>query len=394
MSLYRRGRIWWCKFTAKGFGTTYESSGTADREAAQEYHDKRAAELWRFRKIGDRPRIAFAQAAADWLTGYSKDKKSHSDDKLRLATLLALTKGGKRLLPDYLDELTTSRMMAIREELRSQRDLSTTTCNKYLSVLARIWIYAHEREFVEAVPAIPTYKRRQKTRTKRFAVLTPEQAARLIAELPPHLLPMVRFALATGLRDANVHGLRWQEVDLTRRVARVWGDEAKAGELIPVPLNDDAVAVLQGQFGQHETHVFTYAKLDKLGNELWRRPIASGSNNTAWRKARARAGLPTLRWHDLRHTWATWHAQAGTPALVLQTLGGWRDARMVRTYTHLAATDLMQHAKSIRLPTVTIQGTVDVPEDGAVGEKAFEISGVADGIRTHNNRNHNPGLYR
>jgi hypothetical protein len=68
--------------------------------------------------------------------------------------------------------------------------------------------------------------------------------------------------------------------------------------------------------------------------------------------ARKRAGLPALRWHDLRHTWATWHAQAGTPAIVLQALGGWKDARMVRTYTNLAAIDLLDHANAIRLPTI------------------------------------------
>ncbi|HEX4596613.1 MAG TPA: site-specific integrase, partial [Burkholderiaceae bacterium] len=170
---------------------------------------------------------------------------------------------------------------------------------------------------VAAVPAIPTFKRRQKGGARKFTVLTPEQAATFFKELPAHLLPMVRFALATGLRDSNVRGLLWQNVDLGRRVARVWGEDAKAGELIPVPLADDAVAVLQGCLGEHPTHVFTFAKIGKKGRILWRRPITSGSNNTGFRKARVRAGLPKLRWHDLRHTWATWHAQAGTPAIVL-----------------------------------------------------------------------------
>ena len=95
----------------------------------------------------------------------------------------------------------------------------------------------------------------------------------------------------------------------------------------------------------------------------WRRPITSGSNNPAWRKARKRAGLPSLRWHDLRHTWATWHAQAGTPTIVLQALGGWKDARMVRTYTHLAAVDLLDYANAIRLPATTILSTVPVSAD-------------------------------
>ena len=114
MSLYRRGRIWWGVFTAKGYPKTQESSGTSDRKAAQEWHDRRAAELWRIRKLGDRPRVAFADAAADWLIGYSRGKKSHADDKLRLSTMLALKKGDAPMVPVWLEDLTTTRMTAIR----------------------------------------------------------------------------------------------------------------------------------------------------------------------------------------------------------------------------------------------------------------------------------------
>src|SRR5260370_41242840 len=44
----------------------------------------------------------------------------------------------------------------------------------------------------------------------------------------------------------------------------------------------------------------------------------------------------------------------GTPAIVLQALGGWKDSRMVRTYTHLAAVDLLDHANAIRLPSALL----------------------------------------
>jgi hypothetical protein len=90
-----------------------------------------------------------------------------------------------------------------------------------------------------------------------------------------------------------------------------------------------------------------------------RQPITSGSNYTGFRNARVRAGLLKLRWRDLRHTWATWHAQAGTPAIVLQALGGWKDAR---TYTHLAALDLLDHANAIRLPTIPLSAGTNRPQ--------------------------------
>ncbi len=48
----------------------------------------------------------------------------------------------------------------------------------------------------------------------------------------------------------------------------------------------------------------------------------------AWRKALERAGIADFRWHDLRHTFATWHRQAGTPTHELQRLGGWKTCRV------------------------------------------------------------------
>jgi hypothetical protein len=70
----------------------------------------------------------------------------------------------------------------------------------------------------------------------------------------------------------------------------------------------------------------------------------------------------------------------------------------VRTYTHLAAVDLLDHANAIRLPSAplsagTNSSTVEMADDGE-DEQVLDVIGVDDGIRTHNNRNHNPGLYR
>ena len=74
------------------------------------------------------------------------------------------------------------------------------------------------------------------------------------------------------------------------------------------------------------------------------------ANNHAWRKALVRAGIEDFRWHDLRHTWASWHVQQGTPLYVLQELGGWSDYEMVRRYAHLSAEHLAQYAESLTRP--------------------------------------------
>ena len=152
---------------------------------------------------------------------------------------------------------------------------------------------------------VPEPKRRVRWPTR-------DEAERLIAELPEHLAAMVRFSLETGLRRANVTGLQWSQVDLTRRTAWIHPDQAKARKAIAVPLSTAAAIILRERIGKHATHVFSF-----------RGKTVTQVNTKAWRAALSRAGISDFRWHDLRHTWASWHVRAGTPLHVLQELGGW-----------------------------------------------------------------------
>ena len=167
---------------------------------------------------------------------------------------------------------------------------------------------------------------------RRIRWITQEQADRLIAALPQHLAAMTRFSLETGLRRANVTGLQWSQLDLVRRTAWIHPDQAKARRAIAVPLSAAAVIVIREQLGKHPTHVFSFQ-----GS-----PIIQTSTK-AWYKGLAKAGIENFRWHDLRHTWASWHVQAGTPLHVLQELGGWECVEMVRKYAHLSSEHLVEY---------------------------------------------------
>jgi len=68
-----------------------------------------------------------------------------------------------------------------------------------------------------------------------------------------------------------------------------------------------------------------------------------------WEAACKRAGVPGFRFHDLRHTWASWHAMAGTPLSVLQELGGWHSHEMVQRYAHLSPEHLAAAAERVGL---------------------------------------------
>jgi integrase len=150
--------------------------------------------------------------------------------------------------------------------------------------------------------------------------------------------------VATELRRANVTRLQWSQVDLERRMAWIHPDQAKARRAIPVPLNAEALLDVQKQLGKHATHVFSFRG----------RPIAQVSTK-GWYAALGRAGIDDFRWHDLRHTWASWHVQNGTPLFALQELGGWESPEMVRRYAHLAADHLAPYAE--RLGPLGVVGT-------------------------------------
>jgi integrase len=126
----------------------------------------------------------------------------------------------------------------------------------------------------------------------------------LLDELPCRQRDMKLFALATGLRQADVMQLEWPQVDLERQTCWVDGEEAKADEDLHVSLNDVAQDVLRRQRGKHRARVFSYHG----------RPIAQ-VNTKAWRKALQWAGIENFRWHDLRHTWASWLVQHGTHSM-------------------------------------------------------------------------------
>ena len=171
---------------------------------------------------------------------------------------------------------------------------------------------------------------------RRVRWITPEQARALLSELPLHLREMAIVALATGLREAHLVELSWSQIDLERGTAWRHGDKAKGQEDIHVSLSDAAMSVLRRQIGKHPERVFTYRG----------KPVA-WANTRAWRKTLKRVGLEDFRWHDLRHTWASWHVQHRTPLYDLQEMGGWKSEKMVRRYAHLAPANPAKHAQVV-----------------------------------------------
>lgn len=306
-----------------------KSTGTADKVKAQEFHDRLKASLWEQERLGVRPRYSWQQAAGRWIEETSH-KATHHQDVAKLKRLHSIL--GNLML----DEISLAVIAHIKEFLL--KDVSKATTNRYLALVRAILKRAvDEWEWLDKAPKVKLFKESD----GRVRFITPEQVQTLMRELPAHQQDMVQFALLTGLRQSNVFKLEWLNVNLEQGHMWVNASDSKNRKPIAVPLNREALAVLHRQLGKHPVRVFTYVG----------KPIAN-ANTRAWRKALKRAGIADFRWHDLRHTWASWHRMQGTPTHELQQLGGWKTGAMVERYAHLASDHLA--AAASRLDSVML----------------------------------------
>jgi len=325
MSLRKRWSVWWIDIRAPNGERIRQSTGTDSKALAQELHDKLKAEVWRISKLGDRPRHSWNDAVVRWLKEQAH-KATINEDKARFRWLDRYL-GGKPL--DTINRLLIEKII----DAKLAEGVSNTTVNRVLELVrAVLHKCVKDWEWLDRVPPIRMFKEP----TRRIRFLSREEAQALLAELPEHMADMAAFSLATGLRQANVTGLQWSQVDLMRKLAWIHPDQAKARKAIPVPLNGEARLIVQKQLGKHATHVFSFRG----------EPLTQVSTK-AWYAALKRAGIEDFRWHDLRHTWASWHVQGGTPLYALQELGGWQSTEMVRRYAHFSAEHLAPYAERL-----------------------------------------------
>ncbi|UJP04536.1 MAG: site-specific integrase [Nitrosomonas sp.] len=207
-----------------------------------------------------------------------------------------------------LSEITREIIAEVGEVKR--KETSPSTANHYLATRAILRRATLDWEWIE-----------------------PEQVKMLLDELPEHLVDLVKSSPCTGLRKRNVTDLEWSQVDLQRNAAWIHADQAKGRENIHVSLNVTAIEILRKQIGKHPVRIFTYR--GKPINQV---------NTKAWRRALEQAGIEDFRWHDLRHTWASWLTQKGIPLNVIQEMSAWESTEMVKRYAHLAPEQFRKHA--------------------------------------------------
>ncbi|QIF95210.1 tyrosine-type recombinase/integrase [Proteus vulgaris] len=364
MSIKQRNGIWHCHFFTPSGKRIRKSLGTKDKKQAQELYDKLRAESWRNEQLDELPQRTFEECCIRWIRE-KENKKTLDDDKTKIEYFLTKF-SGRAISSITADEIYESvscmenrkhrqiwearKEAAIKKGVEPPRytpkQVSLSTRSQYLSFIRSLLRAAtNDWRWMETCPSIKT----NKPLSKRIRWLTKDEASRLIQCMPESIKPIVTFALATGLRRSNIINLEWQQVDMQRRVAWVNPEDAKGGKAIGIALNDTACKVLRDQIGKHSRYVFVHTESKKRPDGTMTPQIRKMrvDDNSGWRSGLKRAGIENFRFHDLRHTWASWLIQSGVPLTALQEMGGWESIEMVRRYAHLAPNHLTEHARKI-----------------------------------------------
>ena len=332
--LRKRGKYWHIQKSIKGYGKLDETTGEKNLSRAEEYLAKRIEEIRRITLYGERPKVTFVEAAERFLREECPDK---SLERAGFALDRVLPYIGHLNLENIYDDT-----LAPFKQARLKQRISAGTINKELAFVRRILFLAarkwrtNGRTWLDEAPLISMVK----GRARKPYPLEWEEQKRLLGNLPVHLRNMTLFAVNTGLRQAELVGLRWhwkvQVPELDTTVFILPEDMTKNGEERIVVLNRVAKFVIDSVRSMHPEFVFTYRG----------RPVTK-MYNSAWKKARERAGLPQVRVHDLRHTFGHRLRAAGVSYEDRQDLLGHKSGRITTHYSAPDLARLLEAANSI-----------------------------------------------
>jgi integrase len=228
-----------------------------------------------------------------------------------------------------LQKLTSADVAAYRDERLKTVAPATivrelNTISHAIDLATREWGLWLPRNPVKMVrrPSVPRGRTRRLKEGEEQALLSACDRGRT-----PLLKPLIIVAIETGMRRGELLDLRWEHVDLTKRVAHL--PLTKNGETRDVPLSKRATETLRELRSDQREPVQVF-------------PMSGNSVRLAFEHLRVRAGMPDLRFHDLRHEAVSRLFERGLNLVEVAAISGHKELKMLQRYTHLRAVDLVR----------------------------------------------------
>lgn len=235
-----------------------------------------------------------------------------------------------------LADLTPSVIAEGRDHLLNETTIrgglrSPSTVNRYLSSLGIVLtVSVKEWRWLEENPIRNVTKPSEGEARERF--LSMEEKDRLLQACResrnPNLLPIVSLALITAMRFGEIAGLRWCNIDFEQRTITLW--RTKNGDKRVIPLTTEATGIFRKlpTFGSpNDDLVFR----SQRNTDTRKQRV---SVREAFENALKRAGIKNFRFHDLRHTAASYIAMSGATQGELMAILGHRSPAMTQRYAH------------------------------------------------------------
>jgi integrase len=238
----------------------------------------------------------------------------------------------------YVDLIRAEPIVAIVERMRD-RGYATGTTNRIVIVLRHIFNLARKWR-VPGVTENPTAGINLAPDVNRERFLSLEEAQRLIASIEQDENQVAARAttllLLTGARRNEITYAKWEYLDWEKRTLLV--PLAKSGKPRSIALNAVALDLLRS------------IRSDNDSIYIFPSPVTgqpSASLYFPWQRIRVRAGLPDLRLHDLRHSFASFLVNKGVSLYVVQGLLGHAHTRYTQRYAHLTPDTLRDAAEAV-----------------------------------------------
>ncbi len=240
----------------------------------------------------------------------------------------------KKFIGDYtLSQITPAIINEGRNKIaevkhKDKHAKGPATLNRYLAALSSVMTYTFkDLEWIEVNPMAKVSKLSEPRGRVRY--LSDEERKALLEEAQkaenPYLYPVVVVALSTGARKMEVLSLTWDNVDFEERRAIL--QDTKNGERRSIPLVSSALKVLQELYEKRKNSPYVFPSKNGL---------APFDIKRSWEKAVENAKLDDFRFHDLRHTAASYLIMNSASLGEIADILGHKTLAMVKRYAHLS----------------------------------------------------------
>jgi integrase/recombinase XerD len=327
--VYKRGNTWWVRFRINGHHIRRSARTTRKAEAVaflQRLLDEYAAKA-----RGDQPRHRYVDAVERFFQEASikpKTRTCYQSSARACETVFGAL---------HLDEIDR-RAIAEFVSARKRSGLTDTTVRRDLAFLSSLCTLAVRWGWLDTNPVTTFSKRSLKEARPRTRFLTSPEFEHLLATASENLRPALILAVETGLRREELFGLTTADIDLGKREIHL--EQTKTNSPRRVPMSDTAMVTVRDLLRAPGRPRSPYLLCKPDGSRY-------GDMRAAFASACRRAKIADFRWHDLRHTFASWFVQRGGDLYHLSRILGHTTIQMTTRYGRLSTENLHAEMKKV-----------------------------------------------